>query len=128
MKNVLKIMMWVFLGVMVIGFGFMLFLGKDLESATNLELVPIDLSAFADGDYQGHYDHGRFSNTVVVTIKDKKIVDIQFIKTVDFDWPEVREALKDAVIDKQNIDIDTITEATATSKAYLKSIEKALRP
>ncbi|MDP2814885.1 MAG: FMN-binding protein, partial [Erysipelotrichaceae bacterium] len=70
----------------------------------------------------------RFSNTVVVTIKDKKIVDIQFTKTVDFDWPAVREALKDAVIDKQNIDIDTITEATATSKAYLKSIEKALRP
>lgn len=128
MKNVLKIVMWVFLGVMVIGFGFMLFLGKDLESATNIEVDPIDLSVFADGDYQGHYDHGRFSNTVVVTIKDKKIVDIQFTKTVDFDWPEVREALKDAVIDKQNIDIDTITEATATSKAYLKSIEKALRP
>lgn len=128
MKNVFKIIMWVFLGVMVIGFSFMLFLGKDLESATNIEVLPIDLSVFADGDYQGDYDHGRFSNTVVVTIKDKKIVDIQFTKTVDFDWPAVREALKDAVIDKQNIDIDTITEATATSKAYLKSIEKALRP
>ncbi|MBV1709041.1 MAG: FMN-binding protein [Erysipelothrix sp.] len=33
-----------------------------------------------------------------------------------------------AIIEKQNIDIDTISEATATSKAYLKSIEKALQP
>lgn len=128
MKNVLKVISWVFLGVMVIGFGFMLFLGKDLESTTSLEVVPVNLGLLADGDYEGYYDHGRFSNTVVVTIKDKKIVDIQFTKTVDFDWPEVREALKDAVMEKQNIDIDTITEATATSKAYLKSIEKALRP
>jgi len=128
MKNVFKIVAWVFLGVMVIGFGFMLFLGKDLGSTTNLEVTPVNLSTLMDGDYEGHFDHGRFTNTVVVTIKDHKIVDIRFTKLVDFDWPEVREALIEAVIQKQNIDIDTITEATATSKAYLKSIEKALRP
>lgn len=128
MKNVFKIVAWVFLGVMIIGFGFMMFLNKDLESTTNLEVNPVDLSMFADGDYEGHYDHGRFSNTVVVTIKDQKIVDIKFTETVEFDWPEVRIALINAIIEKQNIDIDTISEATATSKAYLKSIEKALQP
>lgn len=128
MKNVFKIVAWVFLGVMIIGFGFMMFLNKDLESTSNLEVNPIDLSKFADGDYEGHYDHGRFSNTVVVTIKDQKIVDIKFTETVEFDWPEVRIALINAIIEKQNIDIDTISEATATSKAYLKSIEKALQP
>jgi uncharacterized protein with FMN-binding domain len=125
---VFKIVAWVFLGVMIIGFGFMFFLGKDLESTTNLEVTPVNLSALVDGDYEGHFDHGRFTNTVVVTIKDHKIVDITFTKLVDFDWPEVREALIEAVIQKQNVNIDTITEATATSKAYLKSIEKALRP
>ncbi|PKM69703.1 MAG: FMN-binding protein [Firmicutes bacterium HGW-Firmicutes-19] len=128
MKNVFKIVAWIFLGVMIIGFGFMFFLGKDLDSTTNLEVTPVNLSAIADGDYEGHFDHGRFTNTVVVTIKDHKIIDIKFTKTVDFDWPEVRQALVEAVIEKQNVDIDTITEATATSKAYLKSIEKALRP
>jgi uncharacterized protein with FMN-binding domain len=128
MKNVFKIVAWVFLGVMIIGFGFMMFLNKDLKSATNLEVNSVDLSKFADGDYEGHYDHGRFSNTVVVTIKDQKIVDIKFTETVEFDWPEVRIALINAIIEKQNIDIDTISEATATSKAYLKSIEKALQP
>lgn len=128
MKNVFKIVAWVFLGVMIIGFGFMMFLNKDLESTSNLEVNPIDLSKFADGNYEGHYDHGRFSNTVVVTIKDQKIVDIKFTETVEFDWPEVRIALINAIIEKQNIDIDTISEATATSKAYLKSIEKALQP
>jgi uncharacterized protein with FMN-binding domain len=128
MKNIFKIVAWVFLGVMIIGFGFMMFLNKDLESTTNLEVNPVDLSMFADGEYEGHYDHGRFSNTVVVTIKDQKIVDIKFTETVEFDWPEVRIALINAIIEKQNIDIDTISEATATSKAYLKSIEKALQP
>ena len=128
MKNVFKIVAWVFLGVLIIGFGFMFFLNKDLESTTNLDVTPVNLSALTDGEYEGHFDHGRFTNTVVVTIKDQKIVDITFIKLVDFDWPEVREALKVAVIEKQNVDIDTISQATATSKAYLKSIEKALRP
>ncbi len=128
MKNVFKIVSWVFLGVLVIGFGFMLFLGKDLESATNISVAPVDLSTFADGDYEGHYNHGRFSNTAVVTIKDQKIVNIEFTKKVEFDWPEVRIALINSVLEKQNIDIDTITEATATSKAYLKSIEDALHP
>jgi uncharacterized protein with FMN-binding domain len=128
MKSVFKIVAWVFLGVLIIGFGFMFFLNKDLETTTNLEVTPVNLSALTDGEYEGHFDHGRFTNTVVVTIKDQKITDITFTKLVDFDWPEVREALKVAVIEKQNVDIDTISEATATSKAYLKSIEKALRP
>ncbi len=128
MKNLIKIVAWVFLGVLVIGFGFMFFLNKDLKSTTSLEVTPVDLSLLADGDYEGYYDHGRFSNRVYVTVKDHKIVDIDFYQTVEFDWPEVREALIQAVLEKQNVDIDTISEATATSKAYLKSIEKALRP
>jgi hypothetical protein len=37
-----------------------------------ISVAPVDLSTFADGDYEGHYDHGRFSNTAVVTIKDHK--------------------------------------------------------
>ena len=73
-------------------------------------------------------EHGRFSNQVKVTVQNQKIVAIEFTKMVDFDWPEVREALIREVLAKQNVDIDTISEATATSKAYLKSIEDALRP
>lgn len=128
MKNVLKIVAWVLLGVIIVGFGFIFFLNKDLKSTTNLQVTPIDLSILKDGDYEGYYENGRFTNRVYVTIKDHKILDIDFYKTVDFDLPEVREALIQAVLDKQNIDIDTISEATATSKAYLKSIEQALRP
>lgn len=116
------------LGVLVIGFSMVFYLSKDLNSTTKLTLEPIDLSVLADGVYQGTFEHGRFSNQVKVTVQNQKIVAIEFTKMVDFDWPEVREALIQKVIARQNVDIDTITEATATSKAYLKSIEDALRP
>lgn len=128
MKKVIRIVAWMFLGVLAIGFAMVFFLNKDLGATTQEEISPIDLSVLADGDYEGIYENGRFTNRVVVTVKDHKIVDIDFYETVEFDWPEVREALIQEVLKKQNIDIDTISEATATSKAYLKSIEDALRP
>ncbi len=128
MKNLLKVLAWMLLGVLVIGFSMVFYLSKDLNSTTKLTLEPIDLSVLADGVYQGTFEHGRFSNQVKVTVQNQKIVAIEFTKMVDFDWPEVREALIREVLAKQNVDIDTISEATATSKAYLKSIEDALRP
>ena len=47
-------------------------------------------------------------------------------KTVLFERPEVTQELFDNVIAAQSIDVDVLSGATVTSKAYLKSIENAL--
>jgi uncharacterized protein with FMN-binding domain len=49
------------------------------------------------------------------------------VKDVAIPKPEWAKQLFDKVIEKQNTDVDVISGATITSKAYLKSIENALK-
>jgi uncharacterized protein with FMN-binding domain len=67
------------------------------------------------------------ANEVKVTVSSGKVTDIQQINTKDpaaakFD----NELLYKRVIESQSLQVDTISSATLTSKAYLKAIEDAL--
>ncbi len=86
----------------------------------------IDLAQLKDGVYRGNYNGGRWSNEVNITLKNKRIIQIAIAKSVVFEKPEVSRELINKVIEKQDTDIDIISGATVTSKAYLKSIENAL--
>jgi len=48
------------------------------------------------------------------------------VKTVGFEIPETTNTIINNVMEKQNTTVDTVSGATVTSKAYLKSIENAL--
>ncbi|NRZ97631.1 FMN-binding protein [Clostridium tetanomorphum] len=87
----------------------------------------VKLSHLNDGVYSGEYKSGRWTNSVNVNIKDHKITKIHIVKDVIIKKDDVREKLFKKVIEKQNIDVDAISGATVTSKAYLKSIENALK-
>ncbi|WKY47915.1 FMN-binding protein [Eubacteriaceae bacterium ES3] len=99
---------------------------RGLEEGAALQINSIDLSTVENGNYEGLYSSGRWSNSVMVSVKDHTITDIQVTKTVLIDLPEVREALVNSVFEQQNTDVDVISGATVTSKAYLMSIENAL--
>ncbi len=62
-----------------------------------------------------------------ITIKEHKIIKIDVVKDVFFSKPEVTEALLSKVLEKQNANVDVISGATVTSKAYLKAIENSLK-
>ena len=59
-------------------------------------------------------------------MNNKKISKIVIVKSVAFEKLEVSMALIDEVIKKQDTNVDIISGATVTSKAYLQSIENAL--
>jgi uncharacterized protein with FMN-binding domain len=63
---------------------------------------------------------------VSVTVKDHKITSIKAVKQMPFAKTGSNGELFKRVISKQTPNVDTITGATITSKAYLKSIENAL--
>jgi uncharacterized protein with FMN-binding domain len=84
------------------------------------------VSSTVDGTYTGKYDGGRWSNELSVTVKDHKITKIDVVKDVTFPKPEWTDQLFKEVIEKQSVDVDVVSGATVTSKAYLKSIENAL--
>ena len=92
----------------------------------NLEINEVNLTSISDGIYNGKYNAGRWSNEINVTIKEHKIIKIDVVKDVSFSIQEVTKAIISKVLDKQNTNVEVISGATVTSKAYLKSIENAL--
>jgi len=126
MKLFLKVLIGLFIAFVLFGGGAMFYLTRGLEAGNQVSINELNLSTLSDGTYNGQYDAGRWSNEVNVTIKDHNIVNIDIVKDVTFVKPEVTRELLNRIIEKQTTNVDTISGATVTSKAYLKSIENAL--
>ncbi len=115
------------LGVLVlVGAGGVFYITNGLESGENLAINPVDLRGIDDGTYTGVYKAGRWSNEVAVSVANHQISNIAVVKTVSLEAPDVTNTIISSVIEKQNTTVDTVTGATVSSKAYLKSIENAL--
>lgn len=104
----------------------MFYISRGLDEGLNVSINPVDLSLKEDGVYKGSYDFGRWSNELNVTVKDHRIIDIAIIDDMMLVNPEVTSELLQSVMSAQNTRVDTISGATVTCKAYLKSIENAL--
>lgn len=117
--------------IVIVGFvcaaGGMFYITRGLESGRKLIINDVKPSLLRDGTYNGKYDSGRWSNQVNVVIKDSKITEIDIVKDVKFSKPEVTKELFNRVIQKQNSNVDAVSGATVTSKAYMKAIENALK-
>ena len=122
----LKVLLYVFIAIVVLLGGMLIFVSKGLKEAKSLEISNIDLTQLTDGEYTGSYENGRFSSDVEVTIKDHEIVEINRISERSDPQASVYEEIIDAVISEQKVDIDTVSGATATTNALLKAIEDAL--
>lgn len=127
MKLILKTVLTLFVAFVLLSAGGMFYLSRGLESGSGLAVNAVKLSSLDDGKYKGQYNAGRWSNIVDVTVKDHKIIKIDVVKDVLFKRPEVTKDLIERVISRQNTDVDVVSGATVTSKAYLKSIENALK-
>ena len=100
---------------------------RDLSYMRDVELRGIDLSTIDDGSYTGSFEHGRFTNTLTVRIENGEIVRVDIDS--DVTGAGVLNAADEVfskVIDAQDTKIDAVTEATATTNAYLLAIENAL--
>ena len=127
MKLFLKIILSVLMVFILITAGGIFFLTRGLASGSKLVINDVKLSAVKDGIYNGKYKDGRWTNEVNLTVKDHKITNIDLVKDVLFSKPEVTKELFNNVVTEQNINVDAISGSTITSKAYLKSIEDALK-
>jgi len=102
------------------------YLTRGLKEGKNITINSLNLSNLNDGVYLGEYKKGRWSNTLNVIVKDHKITEIILKDDVKFPMTNLSNELFSNVIKSQNTTVDTISGATVTSKAYLKSIENAL--
>lgn len=113
--------------VVILAAGF-LFITDGLSEGAKVSLNGIDLSDKSDGSYTGTYEFKRWTNTLVVQVKDHKITHIEFDKDVAAaGMADCSNEMFRRVIEAQDTNVDAVSGATVTSKAYLKAIEDALK-
>ena len=105
-------------------------LQKEHKEARSLPLNAVDFARLRDGRYHGAYEGGMYrwrANACDVTVANGKVTDIQLVGSQDPGSKNTQhEALYDRVIEAQSLQVDTISGASLTSKAYLQCIENAL--
>ncbi len=105
-------------------------LSKEHDEARSLPLDGVDFSKLKDGTYHGVYEGGMYkwrANACDVTVTDGKVTDIKLADSEDPGGENTDYAmLYERVIEAQSLQVDTISGATLTSKAYLQAVENAL--
>lgn len=86
-----------------------------------------DLSVLDDGEFRGAYRVFPVNVELEVGILDNKIQSIEIIKHINGQGGPA-EAIVDKIIDKQSLQVDTVTGATFSSLVILKAVEDALIP
>jgi uncharacterized protein with FMN-binding domain len=100
----------------------------DIKTTRDMSIESIDISKVKDGVYQGSYSYAGSDFLVEVTVKDHAIEDVKILEAfTGTPYSRKAQAIIDTVVAYQSVEVDVITGATTTSKAYLKCIENALR-
>ena len=103
---------------------------KEHQEARSLPLNAVDFSKLNDGTYHGAYGGGMYkwrANECDVMVTNGKVAAIQLVGSQDPGSKNAtHEELYDRVIQAQSLQVDTISGATLTSKAYLQAVENAL--
>ena len=95
---------------------------------TNIQVSLPDLSGKNDGTYRGEQN---FSGTPIhvildVALHNHRIASVTVIKHSCSPIGKKAEKIIAKIIDKQSLDIDTVSGATVSSKAIMKAVENAL--
>jgi len=101
------------------------FLNEIDRTVDDLVINDVDISKIPDGTYTGTHDFKIVAADVSVEVRDGRIVSIDILRHTT-SRGSLGEAVVDAVLEKQSLDVDAVTGATASSKAILKAIENAL--
>ena len=121
----LKIILIIVGAIVVIILGFTGWAAIDVIRYNELVIKDVDLQNIPDGVYEGSFKGGRFSNSVEVTVKDHRIVDIKGLKAFT-GIQDIHHRIYAEVMEEQSLQMDAVSGATVTTLTTLKAIENAL--
>ncbi len=105
-------------------------LSKEHTEARGLPLDAVDFSTLADGVYRGAYAGGMYkwrANECEVTVAAGKVTGNRLVSSGDPGKENTPyDMLYDRVVQAQSLQVDVVSGATLTSKAYLQAVENAL--
>lgn len=126
--------LWITLGIIAV-LGISSWIGwsrlaKEHQEAKNLPIKEMDFKKLKNGSFHGAYEGGMYKwriNECQVDVASGKVVNIKLLTTKDPASKNMQaDELYSRVIKAQSLQVDTISMATLTSKAYLKAVENAL--
>lgn len=126
-KVLLIVLASIFTVVAILIISAFLFLMGGQDKIKSMQIENVSIQDVPNGTYTGTFNGNRWSNTLEVTVNDGKITDIKVVKDQKISVPEVTDTLFQTVKRTQTLQVDVVTGATVTSKAYLKAIEYALK-
>jgi len=103
---------------------------KEHNEIMSMPFSQINFDELGEGSFEGYFEGGMYKwreNSIKVTIVSGKITDVQVLQNKENRPSEFTNDLFERVINKKSLEVDTISGATLTSKAYLKGLEDALK-
>jgi uncharacterized protein with FMN-binding domain len=100
---------------------------QEYRQAVNaITISAVDLTTIPDGIYIGSYNALWVAAEVKATVKDHKIVALDLLQHKQ-ERGKPAEVILNQVLQKQSLQIDSISGATSSSKVILKALETALK-
>ncbi len=93
----------------------------------NIEIAEVDLTGIGDGVYSGDVVFDGFEYRVEVTLADDAIARVAVTDNRSTSYAQVAErGVIPKIVAQQKPGVDAVSGATATSKALMKAVERAL--
>jgi len=124
--EMLKVIAWIAVGLVVLYGVTRLLDTAGRRACKNLSISQVDFSKLKDGTYTGLHKGGRFSNKVQVTVESGRVTGISIVRDVWFHEANTTKQIINTIIEAQSLQVDAVSGATLTTKAYLKAVENAL--
>ena len=121
-----KTVMMIVSPLIIIGIGFTVINAIELNKIRNLPIKSINIKSVDDGTYNGEAKAGSYVYKVKVEVENHRIVNIEGIDNRKSPYVSYAEGVFTKIIRQQKVDVDAITGATTTSKAFMKAVENAL--
>ncbi|MDO5521910.1 MAG: FMN-binding protein [bacterium] len=110
----------------ILGIAMMIFTEVRHVKLRNTPIKDVNLLQVKDGEYEGTSEFGNYTYHLRVTVKNHQIIDIENLKPRDSIYVTYATGVFKKIKDRQTPNVDAISGATTTSKAFMKAVENAL--
>ncbi len=122
-----KVLLVVFAGILILLIiGISSVVGKMHQQLAKIDQTPVDLSLVADGTYEGESETELVKASVRVTVKEGAIKDIEILRH-ECGKGKPAEQMLLRMIEKNDVEVDAVSGATASSAVLKDAVRNALR-
>jgi len=134
-KGKRKMTGWIIAGIIVMALAIAGGIGwskisKEHRQIRSLPLNKVNFANLKDGTYKGSFEGGMYKwreNEIQVQVENGQVINIQVLQHKENQSKEFTDKLFNRVMKAQSLQVDIVTGATLTSKAYLQGVENALK-